>query len=307
MLDLHLFCLSYLCCYIMSRIRDRISDAEEPEHADTVCIGACSSGEYLSIVRKKHSKAGLGSGGDCVECSLATWHVPQSELGSCRTLAESKATIFNFRIRENEKFVNICPHDGCRSLSVLFSSPSAVVETVGNCCSIRWLKYEYHDGILLFERFLGEDIKKNKDKGRSMVNAIPAGPLMWFLFDGRAGLWDPRYGVELANIPTYLSHPGPLSPTAQISLLAHSSALVSPIKAPSSHLTCFYLTMCIRDANGTSNSVFQTILKVPSARTTGDLSPFIAIPLALSSSRCNALLLSALYPTHNTHTHTHTL
>ena len=253
----------------MSCVQHSIAGADEPADKDTVCMGACSSGEFLSVVRSKRNTAGRGNGEDCVECSLVTWSVPQSELGSSVTLAESTGTVFDFRIRENEKFVNICPHDGFRSLSMLFSSPSAAVDTVGNCCLIRWLKYDYFDGSLLFERFLGGDIKRNKDKGKSMVNAIPAGSLMWFLYDGRAGLWDPRYGVELANIPTYLSHPVPLSPAAQISLLAHSSAIVSPIDAPSSHLTCYYLTMCIRDANGTSNSVFQTILKVPSARTTG--------------------------------------
>lgn len=253
----------------MSYVQHSIAGAEEPADKDTVCMGACSSGEFLSVVRSKRNTAGRGNGEDCVECSLVTWSVPQSELGSSVTLAESTGTVFDFRIRENEKFVNICPHDGFRSLSMIFSSPSAAVDTVGNCCLIRWLKYDYFDGSLLFERFLGGDIKRNKDKGKSMVNAIPAGSLMWFLYDGRAGLWDPRYGVELANIPTYLSHPVPLSPAAQISLLAHSSAIVSPIDAPSSHLTCYYLTMCIRDANGTSNSVFQTILKVPSARTTG--------------------------------------
>lgn len=246
----------------------RIAPADEP--TGTVCMGASSSGEFVSVVRKKKNQAASTTGEDCVECSLITWNIPQTEFGICRTLTESAGTIYDFRIRENEKFVNICPHDGFRTLSVIFSSSSVAQSTVPNSCAIRWLKYDYYDGSLLFERFLGRHVKRPKDKGRNMVNAIPAGSLMWFLYDGRAGLWDPRYGVELANVATYLSHPVPMCIAAQLSLLAHSCAMVTPIDVASSHLACYSLTMCIRDANGTSNSVFQTVLKVAAALTTGD-------------------------------------
>lgn len=216
-----------------------------------------------------------GVNSESVQCSLLTWSVPpvestiSSSSGSSSSsgnsnsgsviMIEANAALFDFKIRKNEKFINICSHAGSRSMSVVFSSPSGRIDNSKNSCLIRWIKYDYFDGTLLFERHLGGEIKTSNHRGQNLQNVIPVGPLLWFVFDGRAGLWDPRYGVELANRPTSLkaadtTHPPP-------------AATAYPTVSPGNHLSCYSLVMSVPHSEGTS--IFLTTLKVPTVQTSG--------------------------------------
>ena len=255
---------------------------------DWVCVGACCSGESVSLLLRRNQTEGDRAGesssdsiSESVQCSLLSWSVPpvesavtisSSSSGSVSSSSSSShsnsgsvimlganATLFDFKIRKNEKFVNICSHAGSRSLSVVFSSPSARIDNSKNSCLIRWIKYDYSDGALLFERHLGGEIKTFNHRGQNLQNVIPVGQLLWFVFDGRAGLWDPRYGVELANTPTSLRAADPIRPPP--------AATAYPTVSPGNHLSCYSLVMSEPHSEGTS--IFLTTLKVPTVQTSG--------------------------------------
>lgn len=245
------------------------------------CLGACCSGESVSVLLVKSDREGgkdsspdnsNDASSESVQCSLLTWSVPplesSSSSGSVSTsssssssviMAEANAALFDFKVRKNEKFMNICCHTGSRSLSVIFSSPSGRIDNSKNSCLIRWIKYDYFDGALLFERHLGGEIKTRDHRGQNLQNVVPVGPLLWFIFDGRAGLWDPRYGVELANKPTSLKGADTSRPPP--------AAVAYPSVSPGSHLSCYCLVMSVPHAEGTS--ILLTTLKVPTVQTSG--------------------------------------
>lgn len=228
-----------------------------------LCVGACSTAEGVTIIRKVDSDSSESISGDHVDCSVLSWNVPVSEGGSSRILEEAACVFSNFKIHKDEKFMSICAHAGSRSISVFFSSPiDAHRVDGGKLCQLRWRKYDSYNGSLLFEKCMGHDGMRGADKARNIFSAISAGPLLWLVFDGRASLWDPRYGVELCNVATYI----PLDFPSEISRDFHAMGY-SP-DTSSSQTSIYALTVCVPHAGGCS--IFNTSLKVPTAQTTGD-------------------------------------
>ena len=228
-----------------------------------LCVGACSTAEGVTIIRKVDSDSSRGITGDYVDCSVLSWNVPVSEGGSSRILEETACVFSNFKIHKDENFMSICAHVGSRSISVFFSSPiDAHRVEGGKLCQLRWRKYDSYNGSLLFEKRMGLDGMRGADKARNVFSAISAGPLLWLVFDGRASLWDPRYGVELCNVATYIPLDFPSERSTDFHAMGYSS------DTSSSQTSIFALTVCVPHAGGCS--IFNTSLKVPTAQTTGD-------------------------------------
>ena len=252
----HIF-LAFITCSLNSK-------ASGKNRESLLCIGACSTAEGVSIIRMVDAGSSKSiSTGDHADCSVLSWNVPTSEGGSSRILEETACVFSNFKIRKDEKFVSICAHVGSRSISVLFS-PQYGTHGVGgsNLCQLRWRKYDNYNGALLFEKCVGQDGMRGTDKPRNAFSAISSGPLLWIVFDGRASLWDPRYGVELCNVATYI----PLDFPSERSTDFHSIGCISDVS--SSQTSIYTLTLCVPHAGGCS--IFNTDLKVPTAQTSGD-------------------------------------
>ena len=231
---------------------------------NVLCIGACSTAEGVSIIRKVNTGSSKNmTSGDYIDCSVLSWNVPLSEGGSSRLLEETACVFSNFKIRMDENFMSLCAHVGSRSISVFFSSPSDTLRVGGgNSCQLRWRKYDSYNGSLLFEKCMGQDGLRGNGRARNVFSALSAGPLLWLVFDGRASLWDPRYGVELCNVATYI----PLDFSLERSTDFHSIGCSSDVS--STQTSIYALTLCVPHAGGCS--IFNTNLKVPTAQTTGD-------------------------------------
>jgi hypothetical protein len=163
-------------------------------------MGACVNGQFISIIKKKKLNKNNSSGTNV--CSVLTWNITSMGDGMCKQLSNISAIITDLDLMENEKFVNICSHINSKSLSIILSNDS----------NGRWLKYDYLEGSLLFERNFEVKMKNENDnlinniinndnltKNRSeIVNAMTVNNLLWIICRGYVSVWDPRYGVELS-------------------------------------------------------------------------------------------------------------
>lgn len=241
-----------------------ISKASGKSRDNLLCIDACSTADGVSIIRKVNTGSSKRSTSrDYIDCSLLSWIVPVSEGGSSRILEEAACVFSNLKIRMDEKFMSICAHLGSRSISVFFSSPCDTQNVGGgDSYQLRWQKYDNYNGTLLFEKRMGKDSMRGTDQARNAFSAISAGPLLWLVFDGRASLWDPRYGIELCNVATYIPLDFPPGRSADF----HSIGFPSDISTPQTSI--YALTLCVPHVGGCS--IFNTNLKVPTSQTTGD-------------------------------------
>ena len=283
--------LSYCLLFYYPR-----SDSAPQDYKNTTCVGACSVGESISIIRKKKwtttkeknggkKEKGNESNDDGVtNCSVLTWNIPNTEPGSNRILSERSSIISEFQMGRREKVINICGHANSRSLSILLA-PSSSSLTLKNGSSssdsnsadteFRWLKFDNYDGTLLFERKGSK--KESNITPKSPINIIACGNFLWMIFNGKACLWDARYGVELislpVNIPEVLKNSlNCLASEDDVDCINRSSGLsmiFTPEGVSSSQLSSYYLTVCIPHKVGAS--LFHIVLKIPTTQISGIL------------------------------------
>mmetsp|Transcript_18097 Transcript_18097/g.17416 ORF Transcript_18097/g.17416 Transcript_18097/m.17416 type:complete len:603 (+) Transcript_18097:88-1896(+) len=229
------------------------------ESSSDVCMGACVNGQFISIIKKKKLNKNNSSGTNV--CSVLTWNIPTMGEGTCKQLSNISAIITDLDLLENEKFISICSHINSKSLSIILSNSS----------NGRWLKYDYLDGSLLFERNFEVKMKNenenenidtiiNKDlmKKSEIVNAMTVNNLLWIVCRGYISVWDPRYGVELTVL-------------ALNTLIGDGLSLIN--------------------SNGENTGSYQITVTVPGSEgSTTLLHSSLQVPLKISSgSLCNAL------------------
>ena len=267
---------------------DLCSDPLEPDNRRFICVGACYSGESVSILRKKKlsidkekkwRKKSKDSSPPNPDNSrsyfVVSWNVLPIEAGGNRTLSDKVAAFSEFSVSKNEKIISISSHLNTRSVSVLLvPNPRKMKEPV----AFKWLKFDSHDGVLLFTRICHKDTSERK--GMSLLNTITVGNLVWFIFLGKASLWDSRYGIEIISIP--LNIPDVLrtyyhNNQQQVQNDNNKNASLSMVFAPtvgsSLQLTSYYLTVCIANKNGAS--LFNTGVTIPTPQIQGALKNFV--------------------------------
>ena len=206
---------------------------------------------------------------------MVSWNVLPIEAGGNRTLSDKVAAFSEFSVSKNEKIISISSHLNTRSVSVLLvPNPRKMKEPV----AFKWLKFDSHDGVLLFTRICHKDTSERK--GMSLLNTITVGNLVWFIFLGKASLWDSRYGIEIISIPlnipdvlrTYY-HNNQQQVLNDNNKNASLSMVFAPTVGSSLQLTSYYLTVCIANKNGAS--LFNTGVTIPTPQIQGALKNFV--------------------------------
>lgn len=263
-----------------------------------LCLGACVNGSYVSIAKRQPSassssagrKTNNASSSSSAECAVFTWNVPHVGEGSCRALQESTAVHSEFRLDsgssggDGERFLAMCGQGDSRSLSVVLAAAGADGSSGSGSGSGsgggggRWLKFDYVNGALLFERHLTAGVSATAatsgatSSSGPLVHAMSAGGFLWLVRAGSVTAWDPRYGVEVHS--TALPRLSPSSYSGRPSF--HTLITAVPLSHASQGTPVtpawnyqYYLTLCL-PSNGAS-SVMHRALALPADKPIGTL------------------------------------